>query len=75
MQILDEHYRRVYDRCQKALAKLQSRKKEVEGLKIELAETADNLKASKFALEASQNNATRLRAQAIQVCAWRRANE
>ncbi|KAH7727976.1 Kinesin motor domain containing protein [Aphelenchoides avenae] len=67
MTILDEHYQRVYERCQKALKKLENRRKEVEGLKRDVHETNQSLKAAKFALEASQNTATRLRAQALQL--------
>uniref|UniRef100_A0A915DTJ2 Kinesin-like protein n=1 Tax=Ditylenchus dipsaci TaxID=166011 RepID=A0A915DTJ2_9BILA len=64
LQIMDEHYQTVYQKCQRALAKLEARKSELESLHLDLAKTRDNVKAANSALAVSNDAFTRLRSQA-----------
>ncbi|KAI1721682.1 kinesin motor domain-containing protein [Ditylenchus destructor] len=63
--MMDEHYQRVYMNCQKALGKLEIRKRELEGLHKELADTKDIANAANNALLLSENSFTKLRSQAF----------
>jgi len=65
LQLMDEHYSAVYDKCRNALDKLEKRRTEVESLNRELCTTRDTLNAASQALSQSNNAFVKLRAQAF----------
>ena len=79
---MDQHYKSIYDKFRTALAKLESRKEEIEGLSLviifkssikklfllkEIAQTNDNYNAASQALSVSCDSFVRLRSQALKV--------
>nr|CAD2169206.1 unnamed protein product [Meloidogyne enterolobii] len=65
--VMDQHYKSIYEKFRTALAKLESRKEEIEELSLEIAQTKDNYNAASQALSVSCDSFVRLRSQALKL--------